>query len=90
MFASPIKCASPTINPWRRHCYNIGADMGQKATVLCTVYECGQTVMVEHPVFYLCEVIAVCKCGSRVFVVLLFLTISTSTRPRSGRRLRGR
>ena len=20
MFASPIKCASPTINPWRRHC----------------------------------------------------------------------
>ena len=25
MFASPTKCASPTINPWRRHCRNTAA-----------------------------------------------------------------
>ena len=55
------------------HIRQMGADMGQKATVLGTVYECGQAVMVEHPAFYFGEVIAVCKCGSRVFVVLLFL-----------------
>ena len=48
-------------------------DVGRKCVVYGTVYESGQAVLVQHPVHYFDEIVAVCRNGDEVLVALILL-----------------
>ena len=48
-------------------------DVGRKCVVYGTMYESGQAVLVQHPVHYFGEIVAVCRNGDEVLVALILL-----------------